>query len=334
MIFFLEETMSKKYPLALLAAALAAASAQAPAQPARAYPTHAVTLVVPFTPGSGSDTISRVVGPKLAAKWGQPVVVDNKPGASGNLGAAFVAKAPPDGHTLLMAINTYTMTPAVYKNMPFDALRDFAPIAKIAEADYALAVHPSVPATDMRSLLAYVKSNPGRLNYGSPGNGTPHHLAMELFKGNYGAFVVHVPYKGIAGALTDLMGGQVQMMIATVPSLRPHAQAGRVKLLGVTGDARSSLIPDVRTFREQGFPALAGIASWYAVLAPARTPPELVSRLNRDFIEVMNTEEVKAELAKQGIQVTTSTPAELQALVERDIASWQQVVTKAGIKAD
>jgi tripartite-type tricarboxylate transporter receptor subunit TctC len=329
--------MKKKYPAALIVAALAAAAnAQAPAQqPARAaYPTHAVTLVVPFTPGSGSDTISRIVGPKLAARWGQPVVVDNKPGASGNLGANFVAKAAPDGHTLLMAINTYTMTPAVYKNMPFDAVRDFTPIAKIAEADFALAVHPTVPATDMRSLLAYIKANPGKLNYGSPGNGTPHHLAMELFKGSYGTFVVHVPYKGIAGALTDLMGGQVQMMFATVPSLRPHAQAGRVKLLGVTGEARSSLIPEVRTFREQGFPALAGIVSWYAVLAPARTSPELVNRLNRDFIEVMNSDDVKAELAKQGISVTTSTPAELQALVERDIAGWQKVVTKAGIKAD
>ncbi|MDB5899848.1 MAG: Tripartite-type tricarboxylate transporter, receptor component TctC [Ramlibacter sp.] len=318
----------------LLAATLSCVAVPAAAQPTRPFPTKPVTLVVPFTPGSGSDTIARVIAPKLAAKWGQGVVVDNKPGASGNLGALAVAKAVPDGHTLLMAINTYTMTPAVYKNMPFDAMHDFAPITKLADADFALAVHPSLPVTDMRSLVAYAKGNPGRFNYASPGNGTPHHLAMELFKGTYGVFLVHVPYKGLSGALTDLMGGQVQMMFATVPSLRQHAQAGRVKLLGVTGAERSSLIPDVRTFLEQGLPALAGINSWYAVLAPARTPADLVARLNRDFTEVMHSDEVKTELAKQGITVTTGTPAQLEALVATDIARWQKVVSAAGIKPD
>jgi tripartite-type tricarboxylate transporter receptor subunit TctC len=326
--------MTTTLALTILAAAISFAAAPAAAQTARAFPTRPVTLVVPFTPGSGSDTISRVIGPKLAAKWGQAVVVDNKPGASGNLGSQFVSKAAPDGHTLLMAINTHTMTPAVYKNMPFDAARDFSAIAKLAEADFALAVNPSLPVTDMKSLIAYAKANPGRLNYGSPGNGTPHHLAMELLKGNYGVFVVHVPYKGLSGALTDLMGGQVQMMLATVPSLRPHAQAGRVKLLAVTGEERSSLVPEVRTFREQGFPAMSGINSWYAVLAPARMPADLVGRLNRDFLEVMNSEEVKAELARQGILVTTSTPAQMEALVTSDIARWQKVVTGAGIKPD
>ncbi|HSW20237.1 MAG TPA: tripartite tricarboxylate transporter substrate binding protein, partial [Ramlibacter sp.] len=289
---------------------------------------------VPFTPGSGSDTIARIIGPKLAAKWGQPVVVDNKPGASGNLGTQFAAKAAPDGHTLLMAINTHTITPAIYKNLPFDAVRDFAPVAKLAEANFTLAVHPSVPAQDMRSLIAYAKANPGRLNYATPGNGTPHHMAMELLKATYGVFLVHVPYKGISGALTDLMGQHVHLMFASVPSVRTHAQAGKVKLVAVTGEKRSSQIPETRTFREQGFAAMDVIDAWYAVLAPARTPSDLVARLNRDFAEVMNTEDVKAELARQGLLVRTSTPEQLASLINSDMARWQKLVSTAGITAD
>ena len=317
----------------LLAAALAAGLPAGAQQPGT-FPSRAVTLVVPFTSGSGSDTIARIVGPKLSAKWGQPVVVDNKPGASGNLGTQFAAKAAPDGHTLLMAINTHTITPAVYKNLPFDAVRDFAPVAKLAEASFTLAVHPSVPVQDMHSLIAYAKANPGKLNYATPGSGTPHHMAMELLKSTYGVFLVHVPYKGISGALTDLMGGHVDLMFASVPSVRTHAQAGTVKLVAVTGEARNRLIPDVRTFREQGFQAMDAVDAWYAVLAPARTAPELVARLNHDFSEVMNTGEVKAELARQGLQVRTGTPEQLASLIRSDIARWQKVVTTAGITAE
>ena len=298
------------------------------------FPARPVTLVVPFTSGSGSDTIARIVGPRLSARWGQPVVVDNKPGASGNLGTQAAAQAAPDGHTLLMAINTHTITPAIYKNMPFDAVRDFAPVSKLAEASFTLAVHPGVPAQDMRSLIAYAKANPGKLNYATPGNGTPHHMAMELLKSTYGVFMVHVPYKGIAGALTDVMGGHAHLMFGTVPSVRTHAQAGKLRLLAVTGAQRSSQIPDVSTFREQGFQAMDVVDAWYAVLAPARTPPELVARLNKDFAEVMNTDDVKAELARQGLTVRTSTPEQLGELVRSDIARWQKVVSTAGIKAD
>ncbi len=251
----------------ILAVLLTAVAASASAQPAKPFPSRAVTLVVPFTPGSGSDTIARIVGPKLAAKWGQPVVVDNKPGASGNLGTQFVAKAAPDGHTLLMAINTHTMTPSIYKQQPFDAVNDFTPVSKLAEANFALAVHPGVPAQDIKSFVAYAKSNPGRLNYATPGSGTPHHLAMELLKANQGLFIVHVPYKGIAGAVTDLIGGQVQMMFASVPSIRTQAQAGRLKILAVTGEARSPSMPEARTFREQGLSAMDAVDAWYGVLA-------------------------------------------------------------------
>ncbi|MDB5966900.1 MAG: tripartite tricarboxylate transporter substrate binding protein [Polaromonas sp.] len=304
------------------------------AQTAATFPTKAVTLVVPFTPSSGSDIIARIIAPKLAARWGQAVVVDNKPGASGNLGAKAVATAAPDGHTLLMAINTFTMTPAIYKNIPFDAVADFAPVAELAQGGFAFAVNSDVPAKDMASLIAYVKNNAGKLNYGSPGNGTPHHLAMELFKSGAGVNVTHVPYKGIQGALTDLMGGQVQMMFGTVHSMRPPVQSGKVRLLAVTGQARHPLAPSVPTFREQGIDYLDGIDAWYAVLAPAKTAPELVARLNRDFIEVMNADDVKAALASQGLSIRTSTPAQLTLLIKSDLARWKKVVSDANITAD
>lgn len=316
---------------AVLAGTLSFAShAQAPAT----FPSRTVTLVVPFTPSSGSDILARILAPRLAAKWGQAVVVDNKPGASGNIGAQHVATAAPDGHTLLMAINSFTMTPAVYKSIPFDAKRDFTPVVKLAEASYVFAIHPSVPATDMQTLIAYAKQQPGAINYATPGNGTPQHLAMELFKSNTDVDVVHVPYKGIQGALTDLMGGQVQMMFSTVHSMRPHAQAGRVRLLAVTGQDRNPLAPEIPTFNEQGIKVMDSVDAWYGVLAPAGTPAEVVKQLNADFIAEMESAEVKEALSQQGLVIRTSTPEELGALIDSDMARWQKVVTDAGISLD
>ena len=301
---------------------------------AQAFPDRPVVLVVPFTPSSGSDIIARILAPKLSERWKQPVVVDNKPGASGNLGAQFVSQAAPDGHTLLMAINTITMTPAIYKNMPYDTVNDFAPVLKLTEAGYALAVHPSVTAKDMSALVAQSKKSPGSMNYASPGNGTPHHLAMELFKSASGLDATHVPYKGIQGALTDLVGGQVQMMFGTVHSLKPHTQSGRVRLLATTGTSRSAQAPDVPTFKEQGIAVMDHVDAWYAVMAPARTPSDLIQRLNRDFIEVMNQDDVKAALTQQGMVVRPSTPEQLGTLIKSDLARWKKVVTDARIAAD
>ena len=321
--------------LAIATAAFCApVTTQAHAQSTPSFPNRLVTLVVPFTASSGSDIIARIISPKLSARWGHPVIVDNKPGASGNIGAQQVAKAPPDGHTLLMAINTFTMTPAIYKSLPYDAVGEFEPVAKLAEASFVFAVNPTVPAKDMKSLVAYIKANPGRANYASPGNGTPQHLAMELLKANQHLDIVHVPYRGIAGALTDLTGGQVQMMFATVPSMRPLAQSGRVRLLAVTGPARNPLVPDVPTFREQSIDVMDSVDAWYAVLAPARTPPEVVARINRDFIAVMNDTDVKAQLAEVGLMVKTASPAQLGALIKSDLARWKAVVNAAGITAD
>jgi tripartite-type tricarboxylate transporter receptor subunit TctC len=315
-------------------AGIQAMSGNALAQTTAVFPSKTVTLVVPFTPSSGSDIIARILAPKLAAKWGQPVIVDNKAGASGTLGAQFVAKSVPDGHTLLMAINSFTMAPALYKTLPYEGSTDFEPVAKLAEAGYAFAVSPNVTAKDMAALMAYIKGNPGKLNYASPGNGTPHHLGMELLKSQYGLDVVHVPYKGIQGALTDLMGGQIEMMFGTVHSMRPFEQAGKMRFLAVTGQSRHPIAPEIPTFREQRIEVMDAIDAWYAVLTPARASAELVNRLNRDFIEVVNSDDVKAALAKQGIVVRTSTPAQLGALVKSDLARWKKVVSDARITAD
>ncbi len=304
------------------------------AQTSAPFPSKAITLVVPFTPSSGSDIIARLMAPKLSARWGYPVVIDNKPGASGNIGAAQVAAAAPDGHTLLMAINSFTMTPALYKKLPYDPNADFAPVAKLAEGGYSFAVHPSVPAKDMVSMIALIKKSNGKINYATPGNGTPHHLAMELLKTQYGLSAMHIPYKGIQGALTDLAGGQVEMMIATSHSLRPLIDGGKIRELAVSGQVRSPLAPNVPTFKEQGIDVMDSVDAWFGVLAPAKTPADLVARLNRDFIEVLNMDEVKSALAKQGLTIRSSTPAQLEALIKSDVARWQKVVTDAKISAD
>lgn len=320
----------------LMASAVAIVGPAAAESGATAFPSKPVTLVVPFTAGSGSDTIARIIAPRLGELWKQAVVVDNRPGVSGNLGADRVAKAAPDGQTLLMAINTLAASPALYKSLPFKPATDFLPIAELATAGFALIVNNDVPAKNMRSLLAYIKSGPaGSLNYASPGNGTPHHLGMELMKSALGIDVVHVPFKGFSGALTDLIGGQVQMMLATVQSVLPQVQAGKVRMLGVTGAKRSPLLPDVPTFSEQGITTLeGGVDAWYAVFGPAGMPPALVERLHHDFVLIMQQPDVNKKLSDLGLTVKTGTSAELRELMTADIARWKKVVADAHIVAE
>ena len=298
-----------------------------------AYPDRAVTLVVPFTAGSGSDIIARIVGPRLAERWRAPVVVDNKPGASGNIGAEAVARAAPNGYTLLMAINTLTMAPNLYKKPPFDPVTDFAPVMKMAVANFCMVANPAVTANDLAGLVALAKARPGQINYASPGNGTPHHLAMELLKLQTGTHLTHVPYKGIAGATTDLMGGQVQVMFASLHSVLPQVKAGKLKLLGVTG-ARSPLAPGVPSFREQGMEFMDAVDAWYALLAPAGTAPELIARLHQDVSAVLALPEVRDQLANQGLTLQTSSPEQLAALLRSDLARWRKVIGEAKIVAD
>ena len=311
---------------------LLAFSCSAMAQP---FPSRPVTLIVPFSPGTGIDILARVIAPKLSEKWGQPVVVENKAGASGNIGTDLVAKAPPDGHTLMVTVNTFTITPSLIKNTPYHVLADFSPISKIAVATYCFDVNPKVfPANNMQEAIALIKQNPGKYFFASPGNGTPHHIGMELIKLRLGLNATHVPYKGFAGAMQDLIGGQVQMMFTLVHSSIPHAKSGRIRILGVTGTQRSPQLPEAPTFREQGIDFMDDVDAWYAVLGPAKIAPELAARLNADVNGVMALPEVKQNLLGQGLIPVTSTPEALAALIKSDLSRWAKVIDDAKITVD
>lgn len=317
-------------------AALAVALAIVPlCAAAQTFPSRTVTLVVPFTTGTGIDILARAIGPKLSERWKQPVVVENKPGASGNIGTDFVAKAAGDGHTLMVTVNTFTMTPALFKGMPYDPVKDIAPVSKIALSTYAFLVNPNVfPANSLAEAIAMMRANPGKYNFASPGNGTPHHIGMELIKLRLGLSATHVPYKGFAGAITDLLGGQVQMMFSLVHSSLPHVRAGRLRVLAVTGAARSPQFPEAPNFREQGIDFMDDVDAWYAVMAPGKTPPALIHRLNADVNAVMAAPDLRENLAKQGLIAVTSTPEELVALISADLLRWSKVVTDAKISID
>ena len=302
---------------------------------AQQFPTRPVTLIVPFSPGTGIDILARVIAPKLSEKWRQPVVVENKAGASGNIGTDLVAKSDADGYTLMVTVNTFAITPSLIKNTPYDVTRDFSPISKIATATYCFAVNPKVfPAGNMQEAVALIRKNPGKYFFGSPGNGTPHHIGMELIKLRLGLDVTHVPYKGFAGAMQDLVGGQVHMMFTLVHSAIPQARAGRIRILGVTGAKRSAQFPEAPTFREQGIDFMDDVDAWYAVLGPAKLPDELVARLNADVNAVMALADVKESLLKQGLVPATSTPQELGELVKSDLQRWAKVIAEAHITAD
>jgi tripartite-type tricarboxylate transporter receptor subunit TctC len=316
----------------LLALMLLGFSSTALAQP---FPSRPVTLIVPFSPGTGIDILARVIGPKLSEKWGQPVVVENKPGASGNIGTDLVAKSAPDGYTLMVTVNTFTITPSLIKKTPYDVVNDFSPVSKIALATYCFAVNPTVfPAKNMSEAVAMIRANPGKYFFASPGNGTPHHIGMELIKLRLGLQATHVPYKGFAGAMQDLIGGQVHMMFTLIHSSIPHARAGRIRILGVTGTKRSQQFPEAPTFREQGIDFMDDVDAWYAVIGPAKMAPDLVARLNADVNAVMALPDVRENLLKQGLIPVTSTPQQLSALIKFDLARWAKVITDAKITAD
>ncbi len=302
---------------------------------AQAYPGRPVTLIVPFSPGTGIDILARVIAPKLAEKWGQPVVVENKPGASGNLGTDLVAKSAPDGYTLMVTVNTFTITPSLIKDTPYDVTRDFSPISKIAVATYCFAANPRVfPANNMQEAVKLIRDNPGKYFFASPGNGTPHHIGMELIKLRLGLQATHVPYKGFAGAMQDLIGGQVHMMFTLVHSSIPHARAGRIRILGVTGAERSAQFPEAPTFREQGIDFMDDVDAWYAVIGPAKLPPEVLAKLNADVNAVMALPDVRDNLLKQGLIPTASSPQALATLVKSDVQRWAKVIADAKITAD
>jgi tripartite-type tricarboxylate transporter receptor subunit TctC len=317
----------KRALAALFLATLAGvAAAQEP------WPSRPVHVVVPYTPGTGADILARVLGPKLAERWKAAVVTDNKPGATGNIGADAVAKSAPDGYTLLLTATSFTTNPAL-KPAPFDPVKDFAPIALLATGALGVYINPQVPAKNMREFVALVKSQPGKLYYSSPGNGGPQHLAMELLKLETGMDIIHVPYKGAAGAITDLVGGQVQAMISALQTVAPHVKGGRLRMLAVMSAQRAEAFPDVPTLKEAGLPELE-VETWYAMFAPAGTASGTVARVNRDVNELLKEADVREVLAKQGLDAAGGTPEALAARVKRELASWTRVVKAAGIKAD
>ena len=313
----------------LVAVALAFFAANAAAQ---TYPSRPITLVVPYTPGTGIDIIARTVGPKISERWGQPVVVDNKPGASGNIGAGLVAKAQPDGYTMMVTVNTFTITPALYPSIPYDPVKDFAPVGRATNGNIALVTNASaLPVKTLDELVATAKSR--KLNYSSPGNGTPQHLAVELLKQRLGIDVLHVPYKGAAGALTDLLGGQVQLAVLPVHTALPHAKAGKLNVIAVSGERRSVLAPDSPSFGELGLKNL-DIDLYFWLAGPAGLPRGIVDRWNRELASILALPDVRATFLKQGMVPAHSSPEEIARQIAGDVARWKKFIAETGIKAD
>jgi len=312
---------------------IAAALCISPAAFTQDYPTRPVHLIVPYTPGTGADILARLLGPKLGERWKVGVVAENKPGATGNIGAEFVAKAPPDGHTLLFVATSFGTTPALQKSLPYDPVKSFEPVALIATSGLVVVVNPQVPARSMKELIELTKRQPGKMHYSSPGNGGPQHLAMELVKLETGMNIVHVPYKAAAGALTDVVGGHVDATVAAVQTAHPHVQSGKLRALAVMSAERSPAYPDVPTMKEQGLTDLE-VETWYGAFAPAGTPAPVLQRLNSDVNTALREAQVREAIEKQGMTPVGGTPQRLADLLKRELPRWNRVVSAAGIKAD
>ena len=315
--------------IALTCAALSPANTQA--QPT-AYPNRPIKFIVPITTGGSNDVVARLIAQKLTESWGQPVVVENRPGAGMNLGADAVAKSPPDGYTWLLGANNIFVTNPHVGKMPFDVFKDFAPVTTVAAVPFVLVVHPSVPANNVAELVDYAKKNPGVLNYASSGNGSPQHLAAEMLSFSAGIKMQHVPYKGAVPAITDLLGGRIQVFIGAVNSLLPHIKDGKVRLLAGAGGKRFTAFPDLPAIAES-VPGVA-VDIWLGVFLPANAPKEIVAKLNADIAKVLNAADVKTTLALQGIEPAVSTPEALANTIREDHARWGKVIRDANIKAD
>jgi tripartite-type tricarboxylate transporter receptor subunit TctC len=316
--------------LALAAVPLCAAHA---ALAQERYPSRPIRLIVPFTAGTGIDILARVIGQKLSERLKVPVVVENRAGASGNIGTEAVSRSAADGYTLLMTASTIVQNAALSRSVPYDPVRGFTPIGLAAIGNLALVVHPSVAAKSVAEFVALARAQPGRLNYASPGSGTPHHLAMELFKTSFDTDITHVPYKGTAGAVTDLLGGQVEAMFLPVHVALPQARSGKLRILVAGGSRRSPVTPDLPSLAEEGVRDI-DVDIWYALFAPAALPRELASLLNAELVAILGLSEVRDNLQKQGLNPVTGTPEELARLVETDLERWTRVVRAARISSD
>jgi tripartite-type tricarboxylate transporter receptor subunit TctC len=300
---------------------------------AQPYPSRRITVVVPYTAGSGFDTVARTIGQKFSERHVQPVIVDNRPGASGTLGADIVANAPPDGYTLLLTGTPLTVSPSINTSVRFDPVTDFTPLGNVAVSGLALTVTSSFPAASFDEFLKLVRGNPGKLNYSSPGTGTLQHLGMELFKLQLGLDVVHVPYRGAATALTDLLTGQVQFTFLPVHSARPHVASGKLRMLAVAGSRRSIFAPEVPTLTELGYPTVE-FELWYGFFAPAKLPPEITELWGRELAAIVALPDVKDGLERQGLATTFWDAQTTGERVKSEVVRWRDVVEKAGIKAE
>jgi tripartite-type tricarboxylate transporter receptor subunit TctC len=302
-----------------------------------AYPNKPIRIIVPFTPGGSPDVLARTIGQKITESTGSPVVIENVPGAGGTIGADRVAKATADGYTLLMGhVGTLAVAPAVYPNLPYDPIKSFAPVAWVAKVPNVLAVHPSMPANNVAELVKYLKANPGKVNYGSGGNGSAAHLAMEYFKLSTQTFVVHVPYRGTAPSVTDAVAGQIQMVFTGAPALVPMVKAGKLRAIAVSSPKRLDLLPDVPTLAESGVKGLEGFEAdqWYGLVAPAGTPAAIVQKLNQVVNANLSAPEVVTRLKSEGATATPASPDAFGQLIQREIKRWRPVVLNAKITAD
>ena len=321
------------YRLALFGLLIAITSLGATESRAQNFPSKSVRLIVPFPPGGPADVLGRVYAEKLSAAWSQPVVVENRAGAAGNIGSDMTAKASPDGYTLLLIASSHVINSALYEKLPYDPIKDFTPISQVAYYSLVLVAHPSVPAQSLSELVALAKAQPGKLALVSAGNGTPTHLTAELFRTAAQIDFLHVPYKGAAPATNDLLAGQGQLMFNNPVSALPHVTAGKLKALAVTGTQRSALAPDIPTIAESGYPGFEA-GTWYAFLAPAGLPPEILKKLSTDIVAITKQDDLKARFAKIGIEALGSTPEQLSEVMQADLVKWSAVIRNANIKPD
>ena len=302
--------------------------------PAQDYPRKAVRVIAPFAPGGATDLLARLVSQKLSERWAQSVLVDNRTGAGGHIGAELAARAAPDGYTLLVAGAPHAIGVSLYRKLGYDLAKDLAPISNLATYPSAIVVHPTLPVRTVKDLVALAKARPGELNFGSAGSGSPNHLALELFKTMARVNMVHVPYKGGSGQLIgDLLAGQVQLASMGLPPAMPHIKAGKLRVLAVTGAKRSPLLPDAPTVSEAGLRGL-DVTSWYGMFGPAALPREIVGKVNADIAAVLNAPDVRERLAGSGAEPAPTTPEDLGRLVREEIAKWSKVVAESGAKVD
>lgn len=298
------------------------------------YPNKPIHLIVPFPPGGPADILARIIGPRLAQRLGQPIIIENRPGAGGNIASDFVAKSNPDGYNLVLGfVGTHAINNSLYTNMPYDNIKDFAPVAPIASVSIMLVVHPSVPASSISQLIELAKSKPGKLTYGSPGNGTPQHLAGQLFETMAGVDMVHVPYKGAVPALTDLLGGHLSMIFSSLPPALPHVNNGKLRGIAVTSLVRSPVSPSIPTVSESGLKGFE-IINWYGVLAPSGTPKNIITTLNTEIVKIMNLPEVAKVLFEQGAVPMTSTPEQFATFIKDETGKWAKLVKFSGARID